>query len=287
MLLQHSTKSVLDSKILRAFLAAGANPNNPSTISRHSMRTDGFTQEFPLFSCANLPVSCAAPCALALLEAGAKVDSRSKEKMSNERGYGQDRSQTALHNAVVHGKLELCTVLLSHGADINAIMTHLEMEHLKHVISPTDDPRDPEWQCNIKLHLVKCTALHLAIKGKDLDMVKFLVLCGADQSIPYCRGSISKSTASLCQDEMTGNKNQNTGLQAPNASDFLHALELKWRMDSSIHRLFPEPFKCAVKSTLLVAQRQYWCLGNSIMHQIFTYLADMRLIDENIRIMDH
>ena len=63
---------------------------------------------------------------LALLNAGANVEIRGTESIQNERGYEEEKSETALHVAVSSNQIEICILLLAKGADINAIEYHLD-----------------------------------------------------------------------------------------------------------------------------------------------------------------
>ena len=77
-------------------------------------------------------VICGPP--LALLNAGANIEIRATESIQNERGYAEEKSETALHVAVSSNQIETCILLLAKGADINAIEYHLDSKMMDDVV---------------------------------------------------------------------------------------------------------------------------------------------------------
>ena len=195
-----------DVDLLSSFLESGLDPNLSQSQTIATMRTDGFIQTCLLHNVAKLGL---VDCAIALLNAGAEVDIRGTESTHNERGHAEEKSETALHVATVHGQLEICILLLAKGADINAIESHLDARFLKKISkkNKTDDSRSKDYLNPWKLTPIECTAIHLAIKNKHFDLARFLLVCGADSSIPYKHGQTElKSTLDYCKSEKCDSK---------------------------------------------------------------------------------
>ena len=188
-------------QLLSAFLESGLDPNLAETRSIHSMRTDGFIKTHFLH---DFSLHGNIECAIAVLNAGADVDIRAIEDTQNERGYKEEKSETALHMAASNNQIQMCLILLAKGADIDAIEYHLDAKIMKEIAdkNTTDDPRDEAYKNPWKITPVECTSLHLSIINNHFDLAKLLLLCGADVSIPYKRStSESISTLDLFQSQ--------------------------------------------------------------------------------------
>ena len=186
----------MDSDLFTAVIKAGLNPNLMSIRDIHSMRTDGCIKSNLLHDFSR---SGDLDCVVALLEAGANVDIYATEEIVNERGYQENKSETALHLATLNNNLEICLFLLAKGADINK-EHHFTDSKLNEEIqnaNVTDDPRDENYINPWENISVECTALHLALKRNHYDLAKFLLAAGANYEIPYKRGDDEISSFDL------------------------------------------------------------------------------------------
>jgi len=241
-------------RLLEDFIAKGADPNKPQVRSHHSMRTDGATKSMPLHVAAgNGDVSMAA----LLLLAGAAVDAPYTEDVRNERGYNQNLRKTALHMAVEGGSVELVGLLLAEGADPNAEAERLE-QRPSGAKSPHDDPRAAGFKSSVKCVAVRETALHMAVRNKDVDLVRALLVGGADASALRVIGDGQGQTAhELCK----GNAQLEGALKTAGG----------WTPET--HQYFGEELKERVRTVLLTAKANDWALPDDAMHAIFTELA--------------
>jgi len=191
-----------DASLLKAFLAAGANPNTESSRIVASMRSDGGMDHRVLHTAVcsgNYDV------VKTLLDARAEVNARRQEKIYNERGYNRDMSETSLHIACKQGDVKMSAMLLAHGADINAVRKDLIVEeltnrtHLKSKCKKVcDDPRDPGYVCPVRCVPVNETAMHIALERKSPSLVALLACSGTDPCVPRRKGDSATSIEELC-----------------------------------------------------------------------------------------
>lgn len=236
-------EAMKNAHVLETFLQAGANANTKSVRNVHSMRTDGRSIRYIIHQAVqggDLEV------VRALLDAGAEVDAVASDKFNNERGYNQHNEEMALHIACRKGDLAMIALLIARGANVDALRVSLDMENLD-VESTTDDPRDPDYVCPVRCVKVEETAVHMAIKHQNVNLLLVLAFAGADVSKSRVRGGVATSTASLCN----GNE------------ELLTALKAEWTPET--HHLFPVEVKDSVKTALLIAKRQQWPLPNDVL----------------------
>lgn len=219
------TASYPNPALLRLFLQHGANPNQKQVQDRHSMRTDGRSCHTPLHSAVR---AGDVETSEVLLQAGAEVNGWATERMSNERGYGSNTRETAVHIACDLGNLELLALLHAHGADVNATRSRLHQQDLPDVQSPTDDPRDPTFVPRVRLVPVKETALHIALRRRSVELVQWLVQHGADTDREFEEGDTCRTPAQLCEQEGSNSSATTSSRSASNAAasaaDLLAAL---------------------------------------------------------------
>lgn len=217
MILPHAMK---DAKLMQDFLEAGADPNTVSISSVHSMRSDGGSRHAVIHTATH---SGNHQVLRTLLDAKADANVAATERISNERGYDRDKSETCLHIACLKGDVKGAALLLAHGADVNAERKELlhedkteeEMiEELpdmpqkskngggkKKVI--TDDPRECGYVSPVRCVLEKKSSLHIALKSNDAALTTLLVCAGANVSAEYQYGSTLKSPEELCDGNAT------------------------------------------------------------------------------------
>jgi len=252
-----------DVRLLKMFLRlGGADPNLATTASIHSMRTDGHMSHTPLHTVVSSGV--ALDCAIELIRAGADVNACRIRQITNERGHGQDLSETPLHIAAQNGSVEWCSLLLSKGADVDAVQKYLHCENVD-TESPTDDPRDERFVPSVCLIRVRQSALHIAIKNGNSGLVGLLMFYKANKSAPYIFGDERKTVEELCTEQV--NEEVKRELQ--------DALVAEWSKD--MHKFFPKSFQDSVRTTLLAAKRKKWPIDTEdIMGRIFAYAANMK-----------
>lgn len=252
-----------DVGLLKLFLDAGADPTVATTSRIASMRSDGHTSHTPLHTVVKGGI--AVDCAIELIKAGADVNARKLCQIDNERGYNEDSSETPLHIAVEAGSVEMCSLLLSNGANTEAEQKRLLPKRLD-VESPTDDPRDPNFVPSIRMVPVCQRALHLAIKENNPDLVRLLVLHGADK-----KATCTYDREELMVDELCSKQE----IDEESKRKLRDALAAEWSTDT--HTFFPDSFKKSVRTTLLTAKRQGWPLGPDVLSLVFANAAEMKV----------
>ena len=253
-LLCSCTKSP-DPELLSSFLDSGLNPDLAQVQNIHSMRTDGHIKRYMLHDfCISGNVDCLIP----LLNAGANMEIRATESIDNERGYREEKSETALHVAASHNNIEICILLLAKGADINAIRYHLDSMMMDDVAKKNeainDDPRDEAYQNPWKITPIECTSIHLAIGNNNFDLAKFLLICGADAAIPYKRGEEHIKTEDWFQSERS---KSGTLVEKTNSQMLGLALTNNLDMKTSIESM-PREFQVKIQKTLDKVQELGW-----------------------------
>jgi ankyrin repeat protein len=244
-------EAMKDAKLLETFLKSGANANTKSVRNVHSMRTDGHSIHYVIHKGVqggDLEV------VRALLDAGADVDAVASDVYHNERGYNEHKEETALHLACARDDLAMVALLIARGANIDAVRISLEREHVE-VESTTDDPRDPEYICPVRCIKVEETAIHMAIRNQNPNLLLMLACAGADVGMSRVRGDVATSTTNLCN----GNE------------ELLTALKAQWTPKT--HHLFPVEVQESVKTALLIAKRQKWPLPDSVLFKTFAMAA--------------
>jgi len=240
-----------DVELLELFLSAGGDANTKSVRHVHSMRTDGEAIHYLIHSAVN---AADLEVARALLDARADVDAIDSRHFANERGHNQATDETALHQACSKPDLAMAALLLARGADVNLVRRDLELVALD-VDSPTDDPRDPEYVRSTECVPVRETALHLALRRGDADLVVLLVCAGADITCHRKRGGETFS----CEDLCAGNES------------LLKALQTEWTPET--HRLFPAKVRESVEAALQIARRQQWPLPETVLFRVCALAA--------------
>jgi len=251
-----------DPAVLEVFIAAGADPNKQCTVARHSMRTDGQTVSSPLHTAVQR--SNANVCGV-LLRAGASVDARHTKRYHNERGFNQDKSETALHMAVDRKSLDLVVLLLAEGADPNALATRLVHEE-SGLEGTTDDPREEGFEPSVKCVPVRETAVHRAVLTGQIEVVKALLAAGADRTTERVYGETRESMEVLvakAEDECTHLAKGDLGI----------ALQTSQGWTLVNHKYFSANLREQVRTVLLVAKAADWMLPDDALHKIFAELA--------------
>eukprot|EP01112_Ceratiomyxa_fruticulosa_P020625 TRINITY_DN7085_c0_g1_i2.p1 TRINITY_DN7085_c0_g1~~TRINITY_DN7085_c0_g1_i2.p1 ORF type:complete len:352 (-),score=66.25 TRINITY_DN7085_c0_g1_i2:126-1181(-) len=218
-----------DSELLELFLKRGGDPNKEIVEEMHTMRTDGREIKSSIHAAAakENPVFLRL-----LLENGAKTDAIHKEKMDNERGSREDRTETALHIACESELIANVALLLRYGANVNAERKWLSNVHIE-VNSPTDNPRDSAFISSVRIEPVIEYPIHIALKHQNEGLVALLSSFGADTSSIFQYGDSSSTCVELCS--------ENKGL--------LTALRKGW--NPSIHQFYPQEVKDAIRTFLL------------------------------------
>mmetsp|Transcript_16666 Transcript_16666/g.31002 ORF Transcript_16666/g.31002 Transcript_16666/m.31002 type:complete len:598 (-) Transcript_16666:199-1992(-) len=217
-------KAMSDAKLLQVFLEAGANPNTESRREVHSMRTDGSTKHAVIHTATQAGNH---QVIRTLLDAKADANSTATERMNNERGYDRDTSETSLHIACKKGDVKGAALLLAHRADVNTERRELLQEEKtreemmaempdmpvkskkggkvksKKATSMTDDPREDGYVSPVRCISLKETALHIAIKSKNVALTTLLMCAGADASAEYVHGDTVKQPEGLCSGDAT------------------------------------------------------------------------------------
>ena len=257
--------SKMDSDLFTAIIKAGLDPNLVSVTDRHSMRTDGCAKSNLLH---NFSRSGNVDFVVVLLEAGADVDVYATENVSNERGYRENRSETALHLAASNDHLQVCIFLLAKGADINKMHTFIDSNLNEEIENSnrTDDPRDENYKNPWENVPVECTALHLALKESLYDLAKFLLAAGANHQIPYKRGDKKISCFDLFSTGVNSTIEKEEALK--------NALSGKMSLESLIKSMTPG-VGAKVLSSLAKVQDLGWEMDNYNFGNIFKSLKPL------------
>eukprot|EP00567_Pseudictyota_dubia_P009620 CAMPEP_0197446338 /NCGR_PEP_ID=MMETSP1175-20131217/11307_1 /TAXON_ID=1003142 /ORGANISM="Triceratium dubium, Strain CCMP147" /LENGTH=396 /DNA_ID=CAMNT_0042977435 /DNA_START=42 /DNA_END=1232 /DNA_ORIENTATION=+ len=250
-----------DARLLKLFLeSGGADPNLEQTSSVHTRRVDSIMSHTPLHTVVSYGE--AIDCAIELIRAGADVNA-----CRTERGFMAKLllSETPLHIAARNGSVEWCSLLLSKGADVDAVQQYQEyfQSEVDEVESGSDDS-DTEGHVP-SVRTVRQCALHIAIKNSNPDLVRLLILYNANKYAQYIFGNERKTVEELCE-ETVDEETRKT---------LRDALGAEW--STNTHKYFPASFRDSVRTTLLTAKRQEWPIyTDNIMGLIFAYAADMK-----------
>lgn len=249
--------SMQDVSLIEAFLACGADPNTKAVRDVHSMRTNGRSVRYVLHEAVqsnNLEVT------RALIDRGAHVDAYSSEHFDNERGFNRHMDEMALHIACAAGCLAMVALLLAGGADVDAVRRDLEQEKTG-VESPTDDPRDPEFEASVRCVPVEERAVHIAVLRGNAKLLVMLLCAGADCSSPRVRGESTTPIEELC------GENQ----------ELLQALKTQWTPQSGA--LLPAEVRESTEEALAIAQRQGWQLPDLPLFSMCLPLSSPKVAD--------
>jgi len=190
-------RNTSDVSIMKLFLENNADPNQVSTQSIHSMRTDGSITRTLLTDAASDMQISLLQC---LLEAGADANSPAKTITNNEYGWREDTLAYPLHICARHANdekaFEAVKLLLAHSAEINAVHQYLHQEQTE-TNSEVTDPRAEGYQSGITTKQVQETALSVAIRANNSLVVKCLVDSGADVTIPRKFGELVQTPTEL------------------------------------------------------------------------------------------
>jgi len=215
-------------ELLSLFLAHGADPNKGSQ----------FSILHPILPIHTLTLQDSVEGVKLLLQAKAGVNI-----LFNDR---KDYTKSCLHIAVEKQNLEMVKLLIDWKADIDAIMigcwTLYEYDPLQHK------------------HSIFETALHIAIRKKSKDIVKYLVICGANPFIEkkeYWDDTLKESLENSW--ELCGNDE-----------------ELKLLLDFNFltpkdYQFLSSHLKITLKVFLLCNLRNNWKLPKDILFKIFSY----------------
>eukprot|EP01006_Ploeotia_vitrea_P001913 TRINITY_DN105959_c0_g1_i1.p1 TRINITY_DN105959_c0_g1~~TRINITY_DN105959_c0_g1_i1.p1 ORF type:complete len:425 (+),score=32.62 TRINITY_DN105959_c0_g1_i1:53-1276(+) len=236
--------------LLKAVLEHGGDANTAERHDVHSMRTDGFTKTPLIYKAAH---SGLIGCVEVLLGAGADPNQPYQQRMSNERGYNQDTSKTALHAACClqsgTDSLKMAHALLKAGANINPVGTELEHRD-SGVESPTDDPRDEDYESPIICVPQYFLPIHLALQRKSVQLASLLFFWGGDVKIPLRDGDEAKKTCELVEEK-----------------DWLAVSQ--WTPE--LHPYLPVDAQQVAKAMFLVRERKQFALPTEVMLIIFGY----------------
>ena len=257
-----------DHDLFSAFIEAGLDPDLAQTRNIHSKRTDGFIKRHLLHDFAR---HGSVDCTIELLNAGANVDIRAIESIQNEEGYCEEKSETSFHVAVSKNKLEVCILLLAKGANINSIEYHYDCKFMEEIADQNKkfDPRDEAYLNPWSVTPIQCTALHLAIKERNLDLVCLLLACGADVGIVYRNGETDTiSTFDWFKREKI---DAQTPAVASKLSNIERALKGKLNMNSILQSFTPD-VKNRIIRTLDRVQEIGWNFETCNFAQIYRNL---------------
>jgi ankyrin repeat protein len=196
--------AVEDPELMQMFLKAGANPNTATRMmTAHSHHTDGNSVHSVLHTAVRRGGTKAAECAKMLLDAGANVDAVASERFWSDYGEFRDMRETSLHIACKQqNSLGLVTMLLAHGADVNALRNDTHHECVDQAPCETARPiwnsDRASWSERFRNLEVREVALHIAIRKKDAKLIEKLVCAGADLSIKRVLGQTDSSAEELC-----------------------------------------------------------------------------------------
>ena len=254
-----------DPDLMRAFIKAGLDPNLARVQDIQSMRTYGCIKSNLLH---DFTSSRDVECVIALLQAGADIDIRAIEDINNERGYREEKSETALHLAVLNDDIEICIILLAKGADIDSrhhFIDSKEIEKIKKE-NTTDDPRHPAYKNPWENIHVECTALHLALKNNNYHLAKFLLAAGANHEVSYKSGNdrISSLNLFLSGDKTIINKEE----------ALKNSLTGKMSLESLIKSMAPS-FATEILSSLTKVQDLSWEMDKCNFDEIFESLKSL------------
>ena len=118
----------------------------------------------------------------------------------------------------------------------------------------TDDPRDETYKNPWKITPIECTSIHLAIANQNFDLAKFLLMCGADTSIPYKKGNTNIKTEDWHKLEASKPK---TLAEKTNFELLNQALINNLDMNDSIVSM-PLDFKIKIEKTFDLIQELGW-----------------------------
>jgi len=228
-------------ELLSLFLSHGADPNEQSNNTSGGSVSDYVTRFTPIHS---LALQNSVEGVKLLLQAKANVNAMYSYRGSDGWGDTENTLQSPLHIAVENQNLEMVQLLIECKAEINIIRNHIENrpDNVQYV--------DDDYPVNN----IEKTALHIAIQKKSKDIVKYLVLCGANPFIEYIEGSKGIDSWDLC-----GNDE-----------------ELKLLLDCIFtikdYPLLPKDFKITLKVLLLCDLRNNWRLPKDILFKIFSHV---------------
>lgn len=254
--------------LLKLFLNHGANVNAKQTRSLGGMRNDGFQVRYLLnrvVKAGNYEV------VKALLECGADAKVADTLQNCNERGYHSDDYETALHIASQTGRPDLAKLLLEYGAEVDAVHRQLLQESLD-VSSPTDDPRDDEWECDVQCRPLHQTALHLALRGGHHELAKLLVCWGARTSLAAVKrlewdGPRSKATDLAAR--LPGDERSSCAELCGGSDPLLGALAAQYSPET--HHLFPRRVRSTIEAVFIVAKRQQWPMPDKVLLHVLAF----------------
>jgi hypothetical protein len=164
--------------------------------------------------------------------------------------------RSPLQLAVEHSSLDMVLLLLSEGAkpnDVGKAIVHVASG----VESPTDDPRDALYQSPVRCVPVQENALHVALTRGNTDMVRALIIAGADKTTCRFYDGEEQSVESL----VNGNP------------ELLEALETTSEWTPETHKFFASRLREQVRAVLLVAKAKAWQLPEDALVTIFKSLA--------------
>jgi len=238
-----------DVSLMSSFLDANADPNTKSRRAVHSMRTDGFYESYVLHTAV---AGGYVKVVEMLLQKRASVDALSRQVMNNERGHNQNSRETALHTACERKDVEMCGLLLTHMANVNA-STHY-LEHIEQEGSVEDDPRSEDYVPSIRCAKVVKSPLHIAIINKEPALMQLLLCSGSDRYATFLRDGTSKTPQELCYETQP---------------ELVAVLGTIWT--PSNHRLFTFAARRRVLDLLLVAKRLDLSLPSNVLYRVLEF----------------
>jgi len=227
-------------ELLSYFRDHGANPNEMSieTVS------GGTRQYSPLHS---LMVRNDIDSVKLLLNAQANVNYL-LEKKAFLPGYNRTTFHTVLHYAIQSMNLEMVKLLIEWKADININYKTIGIE----------DPPSTETINDSSTHEEEITCLHLAIESEEKELIRYLILMGANPFIDYKTREKQLTTWELC-----GDINE----------EFLQLIHFQFAPNDYL--ILPEQHKITLRILLLCNQRNNWNLPKDVLFKIFTYVIFM------------
>jgi len=243
-------------ELLSLLLAHGANPNVQSKKENYYIEDEESSIFYPIHSL--IRCSNEINALKVLLEAKANVNAiatKSRSYLSSK-----DTTETPLHMAVMAKNLEMVKLLIEYQADVNVQRRNIDNRTIEREGGDAwQNPRLPGYVSNVINVTLLRTSLHLAIQEKSHDIVRHLILCGANPFIYYKEHTgrdkpLIKSTWELCGDDL----------------ELIQLLDI--RFTPKDYKILPNNLKITLKILLLCDVKLNWKLPKDVLFKIFSYV---------------